>query len=110
MTDHSAAQALKAGDQLLGELSNAPARPAPAPTMGRLAKIRYSHADMIDYIIQNPWTSQNEIAARYGYTPSLISNVLASDDFENAMAERKDEIVDPALNATIEERMKALYI
>ena len=79
-----------------------------APTMGALGKIRYSHADMIDYIIANPGTSQNALAARYGYTPSWISNVMASDAWQSAMAKRRAEIVDPSLVATVDERFRAL--
>lgn len=105
--------ALQSGDELVRELASlAPGPPATqrAPTMGRLQKVRYTHADMIDFIIRFPEASQNEIAARYGYTPGWISNVLASDAFQAAMAARKEEIVDPELKATIEERMRALVI
>lgn len=99
--------AFTAGDQLLEELSGPAAREI-APTMGRLARVRYTHKDMIDYIIEHPWASQNEIAARYGYTPAWISNIMASDAFQSAMASRREEVLDPVLRATIEERFKAL--
>jgi len=78
--------------------------------MGQLKKVSYTHADMIDFIIQNPLTSQGEIAARYGYTQSWISNILASDAFQEAMAARREEIVDPEIKASIEERFRALVI
>lgn len=110
MSTGSTAAAIKAGDQLLAELTSAPARPSHAPTMGRLQKVSYTHADMIDFIIQNPTASQGQIAARYGYTEGWVSNVLASEAFQASMAARKDEIIDPAIKATIEERFKALVI
>ena len=94
--------------EMLGELTQLPS--SHAPTMGRLEKVRYSHVDMIDFIIANPWASQNEIAARYGYTPGWVSNVLASDAFQSQMAARREEIVDPAMKATLEERFRAMAI
>lgn len=79
-----------------------------APTMGVVQKMRYSHADMIDFIIANPGVSQNALASRYGYTPSWISNVMASDAWKAAMAARREELVDPVLLASIEEKFRAV--
>jgi hypothetical protein len=81
-----------------------------AKTMGNLDKVRYTHSDMIDFIIANPWVSQNELAARYGYTPAWVSNIMASDAWQAAMASRRDEVVDPALKASLEERFKGVVI
>jgi hypothetical protein len=81
-----------------------------APTMGRLAKIRYTHQDMIDFIIANPGISQGQVALRYGYTQGWISNVMASDAWQSAMAARRDEIIDPALKASMEERFRGMTI
>ena len=93
-------------DQLLRELTSN----RHAPTMGRLDKVRYTHTDMIDFIIANPTISQGALAARYGYSQGWISNVMASDAWQAAMAARRDEIVDPALKATMEERFRGLTI
>jgi hypothetical protein len=101
--------ALEAGDQLLEELRS-DQRPSTAPTMGRLQKVRYTHEAMIDFIIENPGVSQDHLAAHFGFTPSWISNILASDSFQTAMARRKEEVVDPYLKASIEERFRALVI
>lgn len=80
----------------------------PAPTMGKLGKVRYSHVDMIDFLIANPATSQNELAARYGYTPSWISNIMASDAWKSMYTARRDVLVDPVIIKTIEERIEAM--
>lgn len=80
------------------------------PTMGKLAKLRYTHEAMVDLIIKHPELSQNHLAAAFGYTPSWISNVLASDAFQERLAARRNEIVDPLLRATLEERTRALYL
>ena len=80
------------------------------PTMGLLQEIRYSHTDMIDYIIANPGISQNHLAARYGYSVGWISNVMASDAWNAAMSARRSEICDPVLVATVEERFKGIAL
>jgi len=81
-----------------------------APTMGAVAKVNYSHTDMIDYIIANPGITQNHLAARYGYSVGWVSNVMASDAWQSAMAARRSEICDPVLVATIEERFKGITL
>jgi hypothetical protein len=78
--------------------------------VGAIRKVNYSHDSMIDKIIENPWVTQNELAAYYGYTPGWVSQVIASDAFQSRLAQRKDELIDPAIKATIEERFKALVI
>lgn len=81
-----------------------------SPTRPKIEKVKYTHDAMIDLIIQNPWISQNEIAKAFGYTPAWISTVFASDAFQERLAERKTEIVDPSIRATVEERFRALVI
>lgn len=88
------------------------ARPEPthAPSMGRLAKVRYSHDAMIDQIISNPGISQNALAALFGYTPAWVSNIMAADAFQARLAERRKEVIDPTLIATVEERIRGVTI
>ena len=104
-------EALNAADTLLTELQGGSFKrdPSPAPTMGRLQKVSYSHEAMIDLIIKSEGRmTQNELAAYFGYTPGWISNILASDAFQAAMAQRRDEIIDPVIRASIKERLDAL--
>lgn len=75
-----------------------------------IAKVRYSHVDMIDFIIANPGVTQRAIAARYGYTESWLSLVMSSDAWQSAMAARRAEMVDPTLAATIDERFRGLTL
>jgi hypothetical protein len=83
---------------------------ATGSTMGNLQKLRYTHKAMIDLIIEHPEFSQNQIAAQFGYTASWLSNIMASDAFQEALAARREEVVDPILRATLQERTKALYL
>ena len=103
---------MEQSEGLMRELQAAglPAKSESAPTMGGLQKVRYTHEAMIDLIVANPWVSQNQIAAHFGYTPAWISNVFASDAFQERLAARREEIVDPALKATLEERFRALVL
>lgn len=75
-----------------------------------IAKIAYSHDAMIDLIIADPTQSQNAIAARFGYTASWVSQIMASDAFQMRMAERREQIIDPTLRATVKENFTALVI
>ncbi|MEI6872179.1 MAG: hypothetical protein WCL08_07845 [Verrucomicrobiota bacterium] len=81
-----------------------------APTMGNVAKVGYSHKDMIDYIIANPGITQNHLASRYGYSVGWVSTVMASDAWQSAMAARRAEICDPVLVATVEERFRGITL
>lgn len=81
-----------------------------APTMGVVAKVNYSHRDMIDYIIANPGITQNALAARYGYSVGWVSNVMASDAWQSALAARRAEICDPVLVASVEERFRGITL
>lgn len=80
-----------------------------APTMGRLKKIHYSHDSMIDTLIANPVISQNQLAAMFDRTPAWVSNLMASDVFQARLAERREELVDPTIRASLEERARALF-
>ena len=79
-----------------------------APTMGQLDKVRYTHVDMIDYIIANPGCSGKELALRYGYSQGWISNIQASDAFKAAMAARRAAVTDPILYQTVSERFEGM--
>lgn len=72
------------------------------------ARIRYNHDAMIDIILAEPEISQKELAQRFGYTQTWISRVFCSEGFAHRLAERKTELVDPTIVASIEDRLKGL--
>lgn len=83
----------------------------PAPTMGLLKKVSYTHDAMIDLIIaRHGDISQNELAQTFGYTAAWISNILASDSFQARLALRKNELVDPGIRLDVENGFKALVL
>jgi hypothetical protein len=75
---------------------------------GAIAKVRYTHDAMIDLVIANPSISQNEIAKHFGYTVAWVSRIFCSDAFQARLEARKAEIVNPALTASVEERIKGV--
>lgn len=76
--------------------------------MTEIAKVRYTHDAIIDAILANPAISQGELAKEFGYTQTWISIVVNSDAFKSRLAERKGELTDPKLQATINERLDGL--
>ena len=74
----------------------------------RLKKTRYNHDAMIDVIIAEPTITQNELAKRFDRSVGWISIVMGSDAFQAALAKRREEITDPFLVATVEERLRSL--
>ncbi|WP_322496966.1 hypothetical protein [Chloroflexus sp.] len=78
------------------------------PAGARPPKLRYTHQAMCDVIVQNPGISQNQLAALFGYTPAWVSTVINSDAFQALLAQRREELVDPEIRLTIEERYRAL--
>lgn len=73
-----------------------------------IMKVRYSHDAMIDLMIADPTIRQNDLAAIFDRTPSWISLVVNSDAFQARLEERRKELVDPALTASIKERLSAI--
>jgi hypothetical protein len=99
---------LIAGDALLTELTTGPAYKAPEARIGKLKRCHYTHQAMVELIIEHPELDQNEIAAHFGYTPQWISNILASDAFQEQLEGRRNEVIDPVLKANLKERFQAL--
>lgn len=84
----------------------------PNPVTGELqngiAKVRYSHDAMIDLIVAEPWVSQNQLAEVFDRTPGWISQVINSDAFQARLAERKEQLIDPVLIASIKDRLNGV--
>jgi len=71
-------------------------------------KVRYSHQAMADLILANPAISQNELAGHFGYTPGWVSQIVNSDAFQAFLATRKEELVNPVITASVEEKLMTL--
>lgn len=81
-----------------------------ANTGAVIEKLSYSHKAMIDLIIANPMISQGELARAFGFTPGWISRIIRSDSFQEQMALRTKEFVDPLVLQSIERRFESLVV
>lgn len=86
--------------ELESEIAHTPAQP--------IAKVSYTHDAMIDFIIAQPTISQGQLAAKFGYTPAWISQIISSDAFQSRLAARRDELVDPEIIASVKLNFEAL--
>lgn len=84
----------------------------PHPETGELvngiAKCRYTHDAMIDLIIGQPTIKQNDLAAIFDRSPGWVSVILATDAFKARLEERRKELIDPSIVASIQERLTAI--
>ena len=71
-------------------------------------KVSYTHDAMIDAMLSNPSISGGELARNFGYTESWISTIRNSDAFQARYAERRKDLVDPVIIASIDERLRAV--
>lgn len=96
-------------DGMLGEMAHSaralPREPAARPTLQR---VRYTHEACIDMILAEPGISQDQLAAIFGYSASWMSIAINSDAFQARLAERKAEMVDPVIRASLNERLRAV--
>lgn len=79
-----------------------------APPRPAIQKLRYTHEAMVEQIIANPWISQNELGELFGFSASWVSTVIASDLFQSKLAERRDQLIDPELRASIKTQFSGL--
>jgi DNA-binding MarR family transcriptional regulator len=76
--------------------------------MPAIASVRYTHDAIIDTILENPGVSQGDLSRMFGYTQSWMSIIINSDAFQERLAERKGELVDPRITASLEERAESV--
>jgi len=80
--------------------------PAYAPGSS-IKKVSYTHDAMIDAMIQDPAVSEGKLAALFGYTPGWISQIISSDAFKARLEARREELVDPRIRMTLNEKFTA---
>lgn len=73
-----------------------------------ISRVRYSHDAMIDLVLAQPMISQRDIAKHFGYTETWVSVIFNSDAFQARLAQRKADLVDPILSATLDDRLRAV--
>lgn len=82
--------------------------PSTESAAGAISRVRYTHDAMADLLIQNPTVTNAELAKHFGYTEPWVSRILNSDAFQQRLAERKNDLIDPTIVRNIEHKLKAL--
>lgn len=76
--------------------------------MHEVKKLRYSHEALADMLLANPQMTHKELATAFDRSPVWVGYVIASDAFQAFLAKRREEIVDPILTMTVEEKLRGL--
>lgn len=71
-------------------------------------RVRYTHDAMIDLILAHPEMSQGQLAKYFNFTEGWVSRVIGSDAFQARLAQRKEDVVDPEIRQTLEEKLQGL--
>lgn len=74
----------------------------------QIQRTHYWHDAIIDEIIRNPAISQVDLAKAFGFSSTWMSICINSDAFQSSLADRKAELTDPKLRASINERLEGL--
>jgi hypothetical protein len=74
----------------------------------QIQRTHYWHDAIIDEIIRDPAISQNELAKLFGFSATWMSICVNSDAFQNSLKQRKAELTDPKLVASINERLDGI--
>ena len=72
----------------------------------RTQMLRSRHEAIIDLLISSPHLSMKEISASVGLSAAYLSTLINSDTFKTRLASRREELVDPMITQSIEDRMK----
>jgi len=78
------------------------------PVKEALKKLNYTHEALVDLMVSHPELNQNQLASAFGYTAAWLSTIVCSDAFQARLAQKREEIIDPVLRLTVEERFKAM--
>jgi len=76
----------------------------------QVKKITYTHEALADMLLTCPDMTQKELAVVFDRSPVWVCYVINSDAFQMYLAKRREEIVDPTLALTIDDRLKGLVV
>jgi hypothetical protein len=59
-------------------------------------------------MIARPELTQGAMAAHFGYTEAWLSQIISSDAFQVRLAERREQLVDPAIRESLRVRFDSM--
>lgn len=71
-------------------------------------RVRWNHDLVIDQMLADPTLTQTAIARQFGVSNTWVSILVNSDAFKERLRERKAELIDPVLRATLEEKLNGI--
>lgn len=96
----------KERDKRVGSTWDRGRKPRPTDSTGPIAQLSSIHEALIDYMVINPHHGLRELAARFGYSATWISQITNSDLFKARLRERRDAHFS-RLSATLSEKIQA---
>ena len=85
-----------------------PSVPAPALVETYTIAQPFTNDLLVQYILAHPGQSHAAYAAAFGRTQSWFASVLATDSFQRTLDPYREQIADPAITASLEERFRGL--
>jgi len=82
-------------------------RIAPVPPKGPKV-LNNVHRAMVDTILARPEMTMAELGEQYGISPSWTNLIINSVAFKRLLGKRRDEVINPIIIASTEERLQAV--
>jgi hypothetical protein len=82
----------------------------PLGSKGKRKVLKYSHKALADAMLLNPSIQGRQLATLFGRTPQWVYLVQSTDAFQAYLSRRQEDLVDPSIRATLNERAKALTL
>lgn len=73
-----------------------------------IARVKPSHDAMIDVLLCEPGMTAQELASRLGYSGAWVSRIMCSDAFNERLAARKTELLDPVIVSDFNDKLKGI--
>ena len=77
------------------------------PTV-RNGVLTYTHQAVIDEILANPLIERKELAEKFGVSENWMKKVINSDAFQTVLDKRREQIVNPIISQTVQERLRGV--
>lgn len=75
-----------------------------------IVRLSYTHDAMVDVILQEPTVTYEELAEIFGYSRGWVQRVCVSDSFQARIAQRKEQLLDPIISRSLNERMRGVAV
>lgn len=71
-------------------------------------RLNEGHKALVDMVLANPTATAKELGALLEYSEVYVQILMRTDSFREALATRREELIDPMLRETLQARIDAL--